>query len=156
AHLRSAGFAVIALQPLQTKAYARLHLRRAKNDAIDAALIAACTAALDPPTWNRMPASMPLPTSSPYRADRRGRRAPEDPSRAHPRQAAAPHRDAADRALGGAAGRRAATHCQSPAAPPRPGPSPGTRAQRAGDWRADRHRDRAAYARTRPDRPRGC
>jgi transposase len=49
AHLRSAGLAVMVLQPLQTKAYARLHLRRAKNDAIDAALIAACTAALDPP-----------------------------------------------------------------------------------------------------------
>ena len=49
AHLRSAGLIVMVLQPLQTKAYARLHLRRAKNDAIDAALIAACTAALDPP-----------------------------------------------------------------------------------------------------------
>ncbi len=49
AHLRSAGLVVMVLQPLQTKAYARLHLRRAKNDAIDAALIAACTAALDPP-----------------------------------------------------------------------------------------------------------
>jgi transposase len=49
APLRGAGFVVMVLQPLQTKAYARLHLRRAKNDAIDAALIAACTAALDPP-----------------------------------------------------------------------------------------------------------
>lgn len=49
AHLRRAGLIVMVLQPLQTKAYARLHLRRAKNDAIDAALIAACTAALDPP-----------------------------------------------------------------------------------------------------------
>jgi transposase len=49
AHLRGAGLVVMVLQPLQTKAYARLHLRRAKNDAIDAALIAACTAALDPP-----------------------------------------------------------------------------------------------------------
>ena len=48
-HLRGAGFVVMVLQPLQTKAYARLHLRRAKNDTIDAALIAACTAALDPP-----------------------------------------------------------------------------------------------------------
>ena len=49
AHLRSAGLVLMVLQPLQTKAYARLHMRRAKNDAIDAALIAACTAALDPP-----------------------------------------------------------------------------------------------------------
>lgn len=50
AHLRAAGFEVRLLQPLQTKAFARLHLRRAKNDAIDAALIAACTAMLEAPT----------------------------------------------------------------------------------------------------------
>jgi transposase len=49
AHLRSAGFTVLVLQPVQVKAYARLHLRRAKNDAIDAALIAACTAVIEPP-----------------------------------------------------------------------------------------------------------
>jgi transposase len=49
AHLRRAGFLVIVLQPLQAKAYARLHRCRAKNDAIDAAIIAACTALLDPP-----------------------------------------------------------------------------------------------------------
>jgi transposase len=49
AHLRAAGLTVVLLQPLQVKAYARLHLRRAKNDTIDAALIAACTAALDAP-----------------------------------------------------------------------------------------------------------
>jgi transposase len=48
-HLRKAGFSVLVLQPLQTKAFARLHLRRAKNDAIDAALIAACTALIEPP-----------------------------------------------------------------------------------------------------------
>lgn len=48
AHLRRAGFLVIVLQPLQAKAYARLHRRRAKNDTIDAAVIAACTAMLDP------------------------------------------------------------------------------------------------------------
>lgn len=46
-HLRRRGFEVRLLQPLQTKAFARLHLRRAKNDAIDASLIAACTAMLD-------------------------------------------------------------------------------------------------------------
>lgn len=48
-HLRHAGFDVRLLQPLQTKAFARLHLKRAKNDAIDAGLIAACTAMLDTP-----------------------------------------------------------------------------------------------------------
>jgi transposase len=34
---------------VQVKAFARLSLRRAKNDAIDAGLIAACTALLDTP-----------------------------------------------------------------------------------------------------------
>lgn len=48
-HLRSAGFVVLVLQPLQVKAFARVHLRRAKNDALDAILIAACAAALDAP-----------------------------------------------------------------------------------------------------------
>lgn len=48
-HLRRAGFTVLLLQPLQVKAWAKLHLRRAKNDTLDAALIAACAAVLDPP-----------------------------------------------------------------------------------------------------------
>lgn len=48
-HLREAGFVVLVLQPMQIKAYARLHLRRAKNDRLDAALIGACAAAIDPP-----------------------------------------------------------------------------------------------------------
>ncbi len=48
-HLREAGFTVLVLQPLQVRAYARVRLRRAKNDALDAALIAACAATLDPP-----------------------------------------------------------------------------------------------------------
>lgn len=48
-HLRTAGFIVLVLQPLQVKAYARLHLRHAKTDSIDAALIAACADAIDPP-----------------------------------------------------------------------------------------------------------
>lgn len=47
AHLRSRGFTVLVLQPMQVKAYARMHLRRAKNDKIDAGLIAACTALLE-------------------------------------------------------------------------------------------------------------
>jgi transposase len=48
-HLLAAGLTVMVLQPLQVKAFGRVHLRRAKNDALDAILIAACTAALDPP-----------------------------------------------------------------------------------------------------------
>jgi transposase len=48
-HLRAAGFTVQVLQPIQVKAFGRAHLRRAKNDALDAALIAACTAAIDQP-----------------------------------------------------------------------------------------------------------
>jgi len=49
-HLRAAGFTVlVVLQPIQVKAFGRVHLRRAKNDDLDAALIAACTATLDKP-----------------------------------------------------------------------------------------------------------
>jgi len=48
-HLREQGFSVLVLQPSQVKAYARMHRRRAKNDALDAVLIAACTANLEPP-----------------------------------------------------------------------------------------------------------
>lgn len=49
-NLRAAGFAVLVLQPIQVKAYARVHLRRAKNDALDAALIAACAASVELPS----------------------------------------------------------------------------------------------------------
>jgi transposase len=48
-HLRAAGFTVLVLQPIQVRAFARVHLRRAKNDALDAALIAACTATIEAP-----------------------------------------------------------------------------------------------------------
>jgi transposase len=43
--LRGDGFIVVVFQPAQVRAYARFHLQHAKNDKIDAALIAACTAA---------------------------------------------------------------------------------------------------------------
>jgi transposase len=46
-HLRAAGFTVLILQPVQVKAFGRVHLRRAKNDTLDAILIAACAAALN-------------------------------------------------------------------------------------------------------------
>src|SRR5580704_2286686 len=53
AELRRKGFVVVVFQPAQVRAYAKFHLQRAKNDKIDAALIAACTAAVktihDPP-----------------------------------------------------------------------------------------------------------
>jgi transposase len=58
-HLRAAGCIVLVLQPLQVKAYARLHLRRAKNDRLDAVLIAACAAVLEGPL------SVPDPRLSP-------------------------------------------------------------------------------------------
>ena len=45
AHLRRDGFVVVVFQPAQVRAYAMFLLQRAKNDKIDAALIAACTAA---------------------------------------------------------------------------------------------------------------
>ncbi len=48
-HLRAKGFTVLVLQPIQVRAYARVHLRRVKNDALDAMLIAACTATIDQP-----------------------------------------------------------------------------------------------------------
>jgi transposase len=45
AQLRRDGFTVIRFQPGQVRAYAKFHLQKAKNDRIDAALIADCTAA---------------------------------------------------------------------------------------------------------------
>jgi transposase len=47
AQLRGDGFVVIVFQPMQVRAYAKFHLQRAKNDKIDAALIAVCTAGCD-------------------------------------------------------------------------------------------------------------
>jgi transposase len=59
-HLRQAGFTVVLLQPLQVKAFAKLHLKRAKNDRLDADLIAACVGLLDPPNASRDPRIEPL------------------------------------------------------------------------------------------------
>lgn len=44
--LRRQRFVVVVFQPAQVRAYAKFHSQRAKNDKIDAALIAACTAAV--------------------------------------------------------------------------------------------------------------
>src|SRR5712675_3178731 len=46
AELRRKRFVAVVFQPAQVRAYAKFHLQRAKNDKIDAALIAACTAAV--------------------------------------------------------------------------------------------------------------
>jgi transposase len=43
ATLRRHEFVVVVFQPAQVRAYANFHLQRAKNDKIDAALIAGCT-----------------------------------------------------------------------------------------------------------------
>ncbi|MCC8968816.1 IS110 family transposase [Bradyrhizobium sp. Pear76] len=45
--LRRAGFVVVVLQPLQVRAYAQFRLKLAKNDKIDAAMIAACVASVE-------------------------------------------------------------------------------------------------------------
>jgi transposase len=44
AWLRRRGHIVIVFQPMQVRAYGRFHLKRAKNDTIDARLIAGCAA----------------------------------------------------------------------------------------------------------------
>jgi len=45
--LRREGFPVVVFQPIQVRAYARFRLKLAKNDKIDASLIAACVASVD-------------------------------------------------------------------------------------------------------------
>jgi transposase len=47
AEMRGAGFVVIMFQPAQVRSYARFRLQRAKNDKIDAGLVADCTAATE-------------------------------------------------------------------------------------------------------------
>src|SRR4030081_1605456 len=46
AELRRKRFVVVVFHPAQVRAYAKFRQQRAKNDKIDAALIAACTAAV--------------------------------------------------------------------------------------------------------------
>ena len=48
-YLRDKGFKVFLLQPFQVRAFARAQLKRAKNDRLDAVLIAAFTALVDLP-----------------------------------------------------------------------------------------------------------
>lgn len=59
AWLRERGFEVVIFQPMQVRAYARYRLQRAKNDKIDARLIAVCAAQVDrihPPNDPRLAA----------------------------------------------------------------------------------------------------
>jgi transposase len=46
AEMRRKGSVVVVFQPAQVRAFAKFHQQRAKNDKIDAALIATCTAAV--------------------------------------------------------------------------------------------------------------
>lgn len=64
--LRAKGLLVVLHQPLQLKAFATMRLRRAKNDRLDAGLIAAFTALLEPERAERAP---PDPRVAPF-ADR--------------------------------------------------------------------------------------
>ena len=59
-HLRAAAFEVIVLQPLQVKALAQMRLQRAKNDRIDADLIATCAALSEPYDTPHDPRIQPL------------------------------------------------------------------------------------------------
>ena len=59
-HLRAAEFVVAILQPIQVRAFARLRLRRAKNDRLDARLIAAFLAEVDPPQRAHRPETAAL------------------------------------------------------------------------------------------------
>jgi transposase len=52
-YLREKGFVVLLLQPVQIRAFARVHLRRAKSDALDAVLIAAFAALTNQPDRER-------------------------------------------------------------------------------------------------------
>jgi transposase len=77
ARLRGDGFVVIVFQPAQVRGYAKFHLQRAKNDKMNAALIAVCTAAtrkisLPPDPRLARPGRCP-----PYR--RRSRTAAQEP-----------------------------------------------------------------------------
>ena len=74
ATLADAGLAVVVVNPAQVRAYANALGKRAKTDAIDAAVIAAFIAATKPEL--RPDVSRSRHTPAPDRADDRGRREP--------------------------------------------------------------------------------
>ena len=65
AYLREAGFGVSLHQPIQVKAFATMRLRRAKNDRLDAHLIAPSRPSSVPSARRRTSVSKPLRTISP-------------------------------------------------------------------------------------------
>ena len=93
-HLQAQGFTVLVLQPLQVRAFAQLRLQRAKNDRIDAGLIAACVTSARSEQQAAARAAVRCAGGSPDlpRADRGRHYAHQDASRAYPRSAAAAHR----------------------------------------------------------------
>src|SRR5271154_1444395 len=101
AELRRKRFVVVVFQPAQVRAYAVFHLQRAKNDRIDAALIAACTAAvkkIHPRSGS--PAAALCRASDNDRADRGGYRQAQEPARELPPRAYPTALEAADGSLG--------------------------------------------------------
>src|SRR5271154_4680703 len=101
AELRRQRFVVVVFQPAQVRAYAVFHLQRAKNDRIDAALIAACTAAvkkIHPRSGS--PAAALCRASDNDRADRGGYRQAQEPARELPPRAYPTALEAADGSLG--------------------------------------------------------
>jgi len=91
-YLRGKGLTVLVLQPLQVRSYARAHLRRAKNDRLDAVLIADCTAHLiDKPRIAADPRLTALAgaASDLCRTARGGHHPSQDAPRAHRRSTSA-------------------------------------------------------------------
>jgi transposase len=57
-HLHSAGWAVAVISPGSARAFARARMRRAKTDAVDAALLADFGQAMQPAVWSPPPADV--------------------------------------------------------------------------------------------------
>lgn len=148
-YLQDQGFTVLVLQPAQVRAFARLHLCRAKTDRIDAAMIAACTHLLEPQARKPDPRLDKLRAADLHRAARGEHCLLEDPAGAHPRRPPArPHRGR-HQAAAGAPRRRAQGPAQGRAGASRPRPASQAGAERARDRPADRPRPDRAHARTR-------
>ena len=99
AALCAAGLHVVLLQPRQVRAFAQYKRRRAKNDRLDAGLIAECVAGLTARRAGFRPPSRPVGRSpAPDRADRSRHRAGQDATGELPRRAAPQGADPRDRA----------------------------------------------------------
>jgi hypothetical protein len=109
-YLRDKGLTVLVLQPIQVKAYARVHLRRAKNDKLDAVLIAACAATIDQPRIAPDERLAKLAAPNLRRTDRGGYRPLQDPARAYRQSTAAAHGSGRHRSTEDSTLRRAVAH----------------------------------------------